>query len=263
MKKQRIWELDALRGWAFILMVFDHLTYDLGRVFLYIWFDGETDHWLYRICKFCFDYRNLDIALFLRVLLVSGVFLFVSGVSANLSKSNFRRGGKLLLVSLGLTAVTSLLEIALGFDGLTVYFGILHCLAIAMLLTPLLLKLNRFVLLGLGIFITAFGTLMELDLITFSSAFIDNLNRYYLLVPFNIYGNNFSSGDYYPLIPYMGIYIIGIVVGGWLYKKPRSLFKKDYNLKPLNYLGRNALWLYFAHQIVLFGILYAIGWIFL
>lgn len=262
MKKPRIWELDALRGLAFILMVFDHLTYDLGRVFLYVWFDGPTDHWLYRLCKLCSDYRDLDIALLLRVLLVSGVFLFISGISSNLSRSNWRRGAKLLIISLGLTAVTAIIEIVLDFQGLTVYFGILHCLALAMLLTPLFLKLNRYVLLVLSLAILVFGTLMELDVISFSSPFIDVLNRYYLLVPFNIYGNNFSSGDYYPLIPYMGIYMMGIVVGKKIYHERKSLFSKDLNIKPFNFLGRNALWLYFVHQIVLFGLLYAIGWIF-
>ncbi|HNZ51060.1 MAG TPA: heparan-alpha-glucosaminide N-acetyltransferase [Bacilli bacterium] len=262
MRKQRIWELDALRGWAFVLMVFDHLTYDLGRIFLNIWFDGPSNHWLYRLCKACADYRDLDIALLLRVLLVSGVFLFVSGISANLSRSNFRRGLKLLFIALALTGITSLLEIAFGFVGATVYFGILHCLAIAMLLTPLFLKMNPYVLLGLGAVVIGVGALMELGLLSFSSPLVVFLNRYHLLVPFNIYAYNFSSGDYYPLIPYMGIYMVGIVVGKYLYSQKKSLFKKDYNLKPLNYLGRNALWLYFVHQIVLFGFLYVIGWIF-
>ncbi len=226
----------CLKRMGFFLMVFDHLTYDLGRVFKFIWFDGPTDHWLYRLCKLCSDYRDLDIALFLRVLLVSGVFLFIAGVSANLSKNNVVRGLKLLIVSLALTLITALVENTLKISGVTVYFGILHCLAVAILLTPLLLKLNRYVMLSLGIVITVFGMLMEVDVINFTSSFVSKLNEYYLLVPFNIYGYNFSSGDYYPLIPYMGIYIIGIFVGQIVYANKQSLFQKERNIKPLNFL---------------------------
>jgi len=261
-RRTRIWEIDALRGLAFVLMVFDHITFDLGRLFKYIWFTGPTDHWLYQLCDLCENYRETWYSYVLRILLVSGVFLFVSGISANFSKNNVKRGLKLLVISLGLTLVTFLFGEITGNRSMTVFFGILHCLAFCMLLTPLFLKLNRWVLFGLGTVVLVFGFLLEYRVIVFASPVVDFLNHYFLLVPFNIYGPRFYSGDYYPLIPYVGLYIYGILFGQKFYPAKQSLFKTDRKVFFLNWAGRNALWLYFAHQVILLVIFYLIGIIF-
>ena len=49
--------------------------------------------------------------------------------------------------------------------------------------------------------------------------------------------------------------MLGIVVGRTIYKEKKSIFKKEINIQPLSFFGKNALWLYFVHQIVLFIIL--------
>ena len=77
-------------------------------------------------------------------------------------------------------------------------------------------------------------------------------------LPFNIRPENLSTLDYQPLIPRLGIYMIGMVVGRTVYKNKKSIFKKDIKIEPLNFFGKNCLWLYFVHQVVLFLIL-AIG----
>ena len=259
--KKRIWELDALRGFAFILMVFDHLVFDLARVFRGIWFSEPSSHFLYKLTQWAHAYRIMPASSFIRFVFISGVFLFVSGISANLSKNNYKRGLKLLIISVSLTIITIIVSQIIGYS-IAIYFGILHCLAVAMLLSPLFMKMNKWLLTLLGVLVVFLGIYFgTLDVM--SNPFLKFFSKTYLLVPFNIITPGFVSSDFYPIFPFMGIYILGIVFGKLTYRQGKSIFKTDYNLIPLNYLGRNALWLYFAHQIILFVLLYLIGLIFL
>jgi len=251
--KKRIWELDALRGLAFIFMAFDHLTFDLGHMFLSSWSSESPNHFLVKIAELGYDYRQTDISLIFRIAFISGVFLFVSGISANLSKNNLKRGLKLLIIALTLSVGTFVAAEFTGSSSIIIYFGILHLLAISMILTPLLKKLNKWLLLVLAVLIIFLGHYFE----NF------NFDSSYLLVPFNITPSSFTTADYYPLFPYLSLYIIGLISGSLIYKDKKSLFKKDLNIIPLNFLGRNALWLYFAHQVLLIVFLYLIGIIFI
>jgi uncharacterized membrane protein len=113
-----------------------------------------------------------------------------------------------------------------------------------MLLTPLLNKLNNYQLIFLGVLIIGSYFITK-------NIFVDHL----FLLPFNIRPENLSTMDYQPLIPRLGIYMLGMVVGRTIYKEKKSIFKKKRNIQPLTFFGKNALWLYFVHQIVLFIIL--------
>lgn len=51
--RQRIWELDFIRGLCVALMILDHLFYDLGFVFPQQWFADGGSGIIYDICYFC------------------------------------------------------------------------------------------------------------------------------------------------------------------------------------------------------------------
>ena len=72
----------------------------------------------------------------------------------------------------------------------------------------------------------------------------------YLFI-FGITSNNFVSSDYYPLIPWLGIFIYGIIIGKVLYKEKRSVFNYNMGNNIISWLGRHTLPIYMIHQPVL------------
>lgn len=241
---KRIWEIDVLRGFAFLMMVFDHFCFDVGFIFRNIY----TNPFLLKICNFGYNYVLSDTKKIINAVLCWSIFMLVSGISSTFSKSNFKRGLKLLVIasifSIGTYIVTLIFKQNNPHVNFTVYFGILQCLAICMLLTPLLNKLKNYQLIILGTLIIGSYFLTK-------NIFVDHL----FLLPFNIRPENLATLDYQPLIPRLGIYMLGIVIGRTVYKNKQSIFKINLRIEPLSFFGKNALWLYFGHQILLFLIL--------
>lgn len=220
---RRIWEIDFLRGIAIIFMVYFHALYDMEYIF------------------------NYDVVLYtpinsLIIKFGAALFIFISGISANFSKSNFKRGLKVLAAALAISAITHLFDYEQG-----IKFGILHFFAVCMLASPWLLK-QRNVILGL------------ISVLAFALSFVvSNANvNFDWLFPFGIVSDNFISSDYYPLIPWAAFYCLGIVFARFFYKDRRSLLPKGHTLPDniVNIAGRNSLWIYLLHQPVIMGILY-------
>lgn len=243
-KKERILEIDILRGFAFLMMIFDHFCFDMGFIFRNIY----TNPTLLKICNWSYNYIFSESKSIINTLFCWAIFMFVSGISSTLSKNNLKRGTKLLLIATIFSIGTFIVSIILKHFGynmnITIYFGILQCLSICMLLTPLLNKLKNYQLIFLGVLIIGSYFITK-------NIFVDHL----FLLPFNIRPENLSTMDYQPLIPRLGIYMLGMVVGRTVYKEKKSIFKKEINIQPLSFFGKNALWLYFVHQVVLFLVL--------
>lgn len=64
-------------------------------------------------------------------------------------------------------------------------------------------------------------------------------------------GPGFVSGDYYPVLPYLLMYLAGASAGPSLKDSFCSGRIRDLGLRPLEWLGRHALLVYAAHQPVL------------
>ena len=113
--QERIQSMDALRGLCVLLMIAYHFGYDLVLV-------GILPRWVL--------FNPLLNAL---EPFFAGIFILLCGVSCRFSHSNLRRGALLSGVALLLTAVTWCLEHLLRMGSVTVWFGILHFLGIAIL----------------------------------------------------------------------------------------------------------------------------------
>ena len=114
--RQRIWEIDFLRGVAIILVIGYHFLFDLGE------FVG--------IRKFLGWSTNLSsVAWTIAQHFFAGLFVLLAGTSCTLTRSNVRRGLRLLAVSLAVTVATYIFDPASA-----IFFGILQCLAVSMLL---------------------------------------------------------------------------------------------------------------------------------
>jgi uncharacterized membrane protein len=232
---QRIWEIDFLRGLSIILMVGYHLLFDLGE------FVGVE-----RFLGFSTDLTS--VAWSAAQYLFAGIFVVLSGTSSTLSRSNVRRGLKLLAVSLAVTAVTY------AFDpSSAVFFGILQCLAFSMLVYGAAFETARPVacaawgalVIGLGAALPVVKKAMAV--------------RFDWLLPFGIHSPSFSSFDYFPLIPWFGIFLIGAALGKSVYAAKRSLLPWRLPATFVNFAGRHSLLIYIAHQPVIMGVLYVLG----
>ena len=216
---KRIWELDALRGICLLGMVVIHLLYDL----------------------------NISLPLPLRLLQEWGgcAFLLLSGVCVTLGHHPIRRG----LVVLGCGMVCTL--VTWGMYALhwtdhraVIWFGVLHCLGVCMLLWPLLQRIPSGWLGALGGVLIVLGFYVEGLLLPTP-----------VLVPLGIRYPGFASADYFPLLPYLGFFLLGAVTGRTLYRVKESLFPATRPFRFLCFCGRHSLLIYLLHQPILYGIL--------
>lgn len=221
MGNKRIWEIDFLRAGAIILMVVFHLVFDLNE-FVGIKIDYLNGFW----------YWEGKISAL--------IFIFLAGISSGFSKNNVKRGIIVLAFAMVVTLVTYIL-----YKDQYIIFGILHFLAVCMLLYPLLQRINNIILLVMAAAI-AFGAIPLKDIVT------DNV----YLLPLGITYKGFSTFDYYPLIPYLSVFILGILAYKTYYYKKLSLFKNYIENAFIRTVSKNSLAIYLIHQPMLIGMIY-------
>jgi uncharacterized membrane protein len=232
---QRIWEIDFLRGLSIILMVGYHLLFDLGE------FSGVK-----RFLGFSTDLSS--IAWSAAQYLFAGIFVVLSGISSTLSRSNLRRGLRLLVVSLAVTAATYVFD-----PSSAVYFGILQCLAVSILIYGAAFEKARAVACAAGGALVL-GLGAPLRVLAKATAI-----RFDWLLPFGIHSPWFSSYDYFPLIPWFGVFLAGAALGKSVYAPRRSLIRKRLPETFVNAAGRYSLWIYLVHQPLILGVLHILG----
>ena len=239
---QRIWEIDFLRGLAIILMVGYHLLFDLGEfrgIKRFLGFSTDLSSAVWTAAQYFF----------------AGLFVVLSGISSTLSRNNVRRGLRLLAVALALTLGTYLIAVWLHFfdPADTIIFGILHCLAVSMLLYGAVFKkvsaaanaLCGAAVMGLAALLPIVGKVFSI--------------RSNWLIPFGLPSQSFSSLDYFPLIPWFGVFLIGVALGKSVYASKRSLLPWRLPGTFVNAAGRHSLLIYIVHQPVIMGVLYVLG----
>ena len=228
--KKRIWELDAFRGICVLGMLIVHFVYDLTELYrLVSWQPGDTFTWVQRW---------------------GGVlFLLLSGICVTLGRRSIRRG--LIVFGCGLvcTAVTvGMYRLGLSGNGIQIYFGVLHCLGMCMLLWPVFRRLPWWVLLplGLGIIMTGLWVFEPMRV------------SYPWLLPLGIQPQGLITSDYFPLFPNLGFFLLGSALGKTLYRRRQSLLPRvndrNFLLRFLQLCGRQSLWIYLLHQPVFSGL---------
>jgi uncharacterized membrane protein len=228
--KKRVWELDAFRGLCVLGMVIVHFVYDL--IDLYALVDWEYPEW------------------FLFVMKWGGLlFILISGICATLGRRSVRRGVIVVLCGLVCTAVTyGMYRFGMAGKGLIIYFGVLHCLGTCMILWWLFKRLPTWLLAVLGIAMAVAGLYLQTR--TFDTGL--------WLMPLGFMPDGFASSDYFPLLPNLGYFLLGGVLGRTLYRKQETLLPKVNENNPvlrfLRLCGRHSLWIYLLHQPILSGI---------
>ncbi|MBR5134579.1 MAG: DUF1624 domain-containing protein [Clostridia bacterium] len=244
MAKSRIHLLDELRGLCVLLMVVYHGLYTIGYLF-----DSEVALWFFRF------FTPVEP-------LFAGIFIVLCGFSCRLSKNNWKRGALLAVIAVGMSAVLWVVM-----PDQMIWFGVLHCLAVCILvfaaLRPLLDRVPTIV--GLLVMIA-------LAVLTFHVPF--DSDGYFGFAPFTYdvpadwktmwWGvplgfTPTDSADIFPLFPWLFWFLAGSFLGKWHDKLPA--FTKKRHIPPLAFLGRHSLIIYLVHQPVIYGISYAVEWL--
>jgi len=222
----RVEGLDALRGVAIVAMVVYHFCFDL-RYFGVARWDFEHDiRWLAA-----------------RTLILSS-FLLIAGISAALARrdpaadARWPRhvaviGGAALLV----TAASAMM-----FPRSFIWFGVLHAIALSLLLARPLVDRPRAAV-AAGVIVIAAGVML-------SSQHFDNRMLGWL---------GFMTGkpmteDYVPLFPWSGVLFLGIAAGHALVASNFTMLAPLARMpRALRFLGRHSLAVYLVHQPLLLG----------
>ena len=227
--KKRIWELDAFRGICILGVVFVHFVYDLVE--------------LYRIIDW--EYPPL----FNLVKSWGGIlFVVLSGVCVTLGRRSVRRGLIVLGCGMVITAVTYGMY-RFGFDkSIMIYFGVLHCLGSCMILWPVFKKCPNWLLILLGLCMVVVGLHLR------TRATVD----FPWLIPLGFMPPRFYTSDYFPLLPNLGFFLLGAVLGKTVYRRKESLLPgvntQNFLIRFFSFCGRQSLLIYLAHQPILAGI---------
>jgi uncharacterized membrane protein len=155
-----------------------------------------------------------------------------------------KRGLKIFGLGLVITLVTWI-YLDEGF----IVFGILHCIGISIILAIPFLRF-RYLNLSLGFILILLGAILK------NLTFDFNWLVWLGFVP-----SSFYTIDYFPLLPWFGVVLVGIFIGNSLYPN----FKRKFSLRNLDsfkvirffcLLGRHSLIIYFVHQPIMLTAFY-------
>lgn len=261
-KRNRVWELDFLRGVSVIAMLIDHLMYDFGALNGWLSNFYEVNNpFITFMNRFAQDYWFSTFRLYAHPFFVF-LFLFIVGTSCSFSRDNIRRGALLGVVALVFTGITYVCR-AMGLMQYGVVFGILDCIALSILIAAAVdiatawnKKFNVIAPLVLGVLILAFGIADKFWNYCFDMSMWDstgfkseNLIKY-------IMGTRAYGDDWFGIFPWVGFVLVGLYWGKTAYKRRASLLPKldgKWN-RPFTFIGRHALAFYILHQALLTGL---------
>jgi len=232
---QRFIEIDMLRGFAIIIMIIGHVFWDLDYFGLMPMNDG-----IYDILK----------------IIVQPMFFLLVGISLVLSKKKIEqmktydqnefdkrlvfRGLKIFGLGIIFTIITLIF-----IPERPIFFGVLHCIGLSIILSVPFLKIRKY-------------NLLFVVTILFASYVISGYSMEsptILHLALGIHQSNIGSYtiDYFPLLPWFGICILGIILGDFLYSGNERKFKipdisRYRPIKIFQWCGQHSLIIYLLHQ---------------
>jgi uncharacterized membrane protein len=237
---QRFVEIDMLRGLAIILMVIGHILWDLDYFGLL-----PMNNSIYDVLK----------------IIVQPMFFLLVGISLVVSKKKIENKGpeyekefdKRLIFRgmkiLGLGVIFTFLTL-LFIPDRPIFFGVLHCIGLSIIISAPFLKYRKY-------------NLIFVMLILFSSLVVSGYtmeNPTILHLAFGIHQANIGSHtiDYFPLLPWFGFCLLGLIVGDTLYSGNKRKFKfpdlsRYRPIKLFQWCGQHSLIIYLIHQPIIAG----------
>jgi uncharacterized membrane protein len=224
--------IDLLRGLALLAMAIYHFSWDLE--FFGLADLGVTEHPLW------IGFARTIAASFLALVGVGLVLAHARGVKL---QSFLRRLAMIVAAAAAITALSFLADP----DGI-IWFGILHCIAVASVLALVFLRLPVIVVIVAGMACVAAPSFL-------ASPVFNGLGWVWLGLAQDV----IPSNDYNPLLPWFGYVLLGIAaarlvpLGKWPRWQPQSL-----PARMLCLAGRHSLIVYLLHQPLLMGLLWTV-----
>ena len=240
MNSERYAVLDGIRGIAVINMVIYHGIWDLVYLFGYdwLWFQSlGVFFWQQYIC--C-------------------TFIFLSGFCQPFGKKKLKKGRTVFVLGF---LISILICIIMPEE--RIYFGILTLIGSCILIA-----------IPMESFLEKFSPIMGLIISVFAFVFTRNVNQGYLgfgtwnivSLPDNWYCNTFTaylgfpmagfhSADYFPLIPWLFLFIAGYFTQRLFTQKELLLYLKPQRAGAIEWIGRHSLAIYLIHQPALYFLL--------
>lgn len=226
--------IDTVRGIAIISMVIFHCCYDVFMVYGRdpSWYSQPAVHiWQQSICW--------------TFILVSG-FVWSWGRSGNL-----KRGIMLNVWGLVISGVT-----VLAMPAEAVWFGILNCIGCAVLLMIPMEPVLRRIPAAIGL-VAAFALFVMFKDVQLGYLGVPGVFRLELpdwlydcrvLTPFGFPFPGFRSSDYFPILPWLFLYIGGYFLNRIVMAVRPLQSVARHGLAPLSTVGRYSIWIYLIHQ---------------
>ena len=229
-KKDRIWEIDAIRGFLILCVIVAHTLFYSSNILR-----------LFRLpplIRYVIQYGG-------------SLFVILSGLSATLGSKSLQRG---LLVFAGgmILTVGSYAAVLMGWlaEDMIIRFGVLHLLGFAMIVYPILNRFPTWALAVFGMGILALGYWFE---------FAPVLVQTHLLFPLGLRYPGFSSGDYFPIAPQLGWFCLGVILGRVLYREKITRLPGVDTGNPVirffTWCGRNSLYIFILHLPIVGGVM--------
>jgi uncharacterized membrane protein len=235
-KHKRFWEIDLVRTVAVIIMI----VFDVLYVLNYLDIQSTGVPGSYR--GFWWWSARVNASVFM---LLAAISLTIS-YSRSKKTSGFRlRGLQIFGWGMVITLITWLI-----LPDEYVIFGILHFFGIAFILAPFFLKF-RYINLIVG------AALMAIGICLLEQGVVVDFPWLLWLTPYS-----FGTVDYWPLLPWFGLFLVGMFGGKVLYPEGnRRFYLPDFShpvASVLTFPGRHPLVMYIAHWPILIGIIFAL-----
>lgn len=234
----RLHLLDGIRGLAVVNMVLFHFCFDVFVLY------GRDPLW----------YEKAPVSLWQQV--ICQTFILISGISWRLGRHHWKQGFKLNLLGAGITLFTCLIlpEVAIWFGVLT----FLGCACLVMIpLDYLLKKIPPFA--GIPVFLLLFIFTKNIgegyvSFGAFRLTLPELLYQCRVLTPLGFPWAGFSSGDYFPLFPWIFLYIAGYFCHQPLTQTAGLQKILAFPIPVFTKIGRKSLLIYVLHQPVCLAI---------